>query len=151
MKLANLNQGLWPSTVFRSARPFPTAFEDAFKQFAGLFPTESSSDAIQPPMNASESEDRYLVEVIAPGFALDDIEVTVHGRVLTVTGKRSAERNEGDTVHRRERLEESFERSIEFEVPVDGESVTAELRNGILTIDLPKVEEAKARRIEVRS
>lgn len=104
-----------------------------------------------PPLNLWENDDNMFVEAELPGFGLDDLEIMVTGgNQLSIQGERKAPELEGGTWHRRERGFGSFSRLIELPGHVDSEKVSAEFKHGILTITLPKREEVKPRRIEVK-
>ena len=104
-----------------------------------------------PPLNLWENDDNLFVEAELPGFALEDLEIMVTGgNQLSIKGERQAPELEGGTWHRRERGFGTFNRALELPGYVDSENVSAEFKNGVLTITLPKREEVKPRRIEVK-
>jgi len=104
-----------------------------------------------PPLNLWENDDNLYVEAELPGFELRDLEIFVTGgNQLTIKGERKAPELEGGTWHRRERGFGHFNRSIELPGYVDSDNVSAQFKNGVLTITLPKREEVKPRRIEVK-
>ena len=95
--------------------------------------------------------DAHLVEAELPGFNLDELEMYVTGEnQLSIKGERKRPDPGKGTWHRQERGYGSFSRLIELPGPVDSSSVSAEFKDGVLTITLPKREEAKPRRIEVK-
>jgi HSP20 family protein len=101
-------------------------------------------------MVAGDDEVRILAEV--PGVASEDLEISVHGQTLTLKGKRPGpEAGDGVHLHRRERLAGEFVRSLQLPFRVDSEKVEASLKNGILTLRLPRPAEDQPRRIAVRS
>jgi HSP20 family protein len=104
-----------------------------------------------PPLNLWENDDNLFVEAELPGFALEDLEIMVTGgNQLSIKGERKAPELEGGAWHRRERGFGRFNRALELPGYVDSENVSAEFKNGVLTITLPKREEVKPRRIEVK-
>jgi HSP20 family protein len=103
-----------------------------------------------PLLNISEDDDRVYVEAELPGMELEDLEILVHGSQLSIKGQRPEPSGEGQTWHRQERGYGKFARLVELPFDVDQAKVEAHLRNGILTITLPKREESKPRRIEVK-
>jgi len=105
---------------------------------------------LYPALNVWEDEDSYTAEAELPGFRLEDVEVNVRGSELSISGERKPEEKEGMTWHRRERGFGKFHRALEFPLPVDAEKVQASLKNGVLTVTLPKAEAAKPRKIQVR-
>ncbi len=113
-------------------------------------PGRSSRSAF-PPLNMWESDDNMYVEAELPGFELEDLEILVTGgNQLSIKGERMPPKLEGGTWRRRERGFGKFSRSIELPNDVDAENVSAELKLGVLTISLPKREEVKPRKIEVK-
>jgi HSP20 family protein len=76
--------------------------------------------------------------------------VQVHGDELTISGQRGDTRGDQATFHRRERGSGRFRRSIGLPIPIDAERVEATLKDGVLTLTLPKSQSAKPRKIDVR-
>ncbi|GIX00326.1 MAG: molecular chaperone Hsp20 [Pirellulaceae bacterium] len=105
-----------------------------------------------PPLNLWEDDNNLYVEAELPGFELSDLEIYVNGdNQLVLKGERKPPQIEGGTWHRQERGYGSFNRMVELPEHVDPDKVAAEFKNGVLTITLPKREEAKPRRIEVKA
>ncbi len=82
-------------------------------------------------------------------MTLEAIDIQLLGKKLTIKGERSATRDETVTHHRRERYNGSFERELTIPVEIDADGVKADLRDGVLTVTLPKAAAARARKIEV--
>lgn len=104
-----------------------------------------------PALNIWEEADTLVAEAEMPGMRMEDIEVMVVGNELTIKGQRSSTDTNGATYHRRERTTGSFSRSIRLPYDINAEAVEATLKDGILTIRLPKAESARARKITVKS
>jgi HSP20 family protein len=104
-----------------------------------------------PAINIWEDEDNILFEAEVPGLTMNDIELFVVGNELTVKGERNEERDERKTYHRRERGIGSFSRVIHLPVDINADKVEAVLKNGVLTVTLPKAETAKPRKVEVKA
>jgi HSP20 family protein len=104
-----------------------------------------------PAVNMWEDEQHIYAEAELPGLTPDQVQVSVLGDALTISGNRQINLPEGATVIRRERGDVSFERSIRLPAEVQSDSVEASLRNGVLTISMAKAPEHQPRRIEVRS
>jgi HSP20 family protein len=104
-----------------------------------------------PPLDLSEDQNNLIVEVELPGVKKDDLEVSVHNGVLSISGERPVVESEQKdaTYYRQERFHGRFHRSITLPKPVELDAVKADYRNGILTVTLPKTEEARPRQIEV--
>ena len=103
-----------------------------------------------PPLNAWENADGLTIEAEVPGLKMEDLELTVHDDVLTLRGKRKNDHAEGAAVLRHECEAGAFERSLRLPYPTEEAHVSATLKNGILTITLPKAEALKPRKIEVK-
>lgn len=104
-----------------------------------------------PPLNLWEDDDNLYVEAELSGFELSELDITVTGdNHLAIKGERKEPELEGTTWHRQERGYGSFHRMIELPEHVDPDKVLAEFKHGVLTVTMPKREEAKPRRIEVK-
>jgi HSP20 family protein len=105
-----------------------------------------------PALNIWEDDDNLFVEAELPGLELSDLEIYVSGEnQLSLKGERKLPALEKGTWHRQERGYGAFSRLVELPYAVKAERVTAQFRNGVLTITLPKREEVKPRKIEVKS
>jgi len=103
-----------------------------------------------PPLDLSEDNDNLVATVEIPGLSKENLDVSVHEGVLSISGERvRANERETDEAHRRERIYGRFHRSISLPKPVKIEAIKAIYRDGILTVTMPKTEEAKPRQIEV--
>ena len=101
-------------------------------------------------IDVQENEDAYTVYADLPGINLDDINVNIHDDVLTISAETHAEEYDENTrVLARERRTGKFSRSLRFPVAVDGNNISADFDNGVLSIVVPKAEEAKPRQIPV--
>ncbi len=111
-----------------------------------------STSAAFPAMNLWDDGEGFVVEAELPGIAMDDIEIFVDGgNQLTVKGQRAASIEQSGTWHRRERGHGQFKRTIALPSDVDSEKVEAILKNGVLTITLPKPEAIKPKKISVKA
>ena len=109
------------------------------------------TDAGYPALDLWEDEDKLYVEAELPGMELGDMEIFVNGDdQLSIKGERKPPEIEKASWHRRERGFGSFSRLMSLPQNVDAEMVQAEFKNGVLTIAMPKKEESKPRRIEVK-
>src|SRR5246127_3609866 len=104
-----------------------------------------------PAMDLYQNNDNVVAQVELPGMRKEDIEISLHDGTLTVAGERKAERANGEKAERTERYIGKFRRSITLPTPVDSSKVSATYRDGILTITLPKTEEAKPKMIQVKA
>jgi HSP20 family protein len=106
--------------------------------------------AWNPSVDIYENKDQIVLEAELPGMKREDFELSVENNVITLRGERQFEKkDDSDNYHRVERSYGSFTRSFTLPQTVSGEGATAEYRNGVLRVALPKREETKARRIEI--
>lgn len=104
-----------------------------------------------PLVDVVEDEKEYLIKAELPEVKKEDVKVTVENGVLTISGERKAEHEEkGKTYHRIERSYGRFERSFTLPDSADAEKVSAEFKDGVLYVHLPKSEKAKPKAIEVK-
>lgn len=103
-----------------------------------------------PALDVYQDKDLVLVKVELPGVKKEEIEITLHDGVLSIAGERKheAEAKQGDSF-RSERVFGRFHRSVALPTPVDSTRVAAAYKDGILTVTLPKAEEAKPKQIQV--
>lgn len=104
-----------------------------------------------PPLDLYQNNDNVVAVVELPGMQKDEIEISLHDDTLTIGGERrkeSAGKN-GEKAERSERFVGKFRRSITLPARVDANKVSATYRDGILTVTLPKAEEAKPKQIHV--
>jgi HSP20 family protein len=114
-------------------------------------PRGTSGAGAFPALNVWEDDDAYHVSSELPGLELEDLEILVNGgKQLTIKGERKEPQVDDATWHRRERGFGSFARAVDLPGLVDSERVQARFHNGVLTVDLPKAEQAKPRRITVQ-
>jgi HSP20 family protein len=122
--------------------------------FGGLF-NEKTTPFVGikgPAVNVWEKDDGFVLEAELPGFTIDDVDVTVEGAEVVFRGERKAESPAVDsTLHKRERWFGKFERRLEFPVEIDAEKAEATMRDGVLTLVLPKSPAAAARKISIKS
>jgi HSP20 family protein len=106
--------------------------------------------AAGPALNLYESPQGFFVTAEVPGMTEKDLQISVRHDTLEIRGERKARAPEGYEVHRREREERTFSRTVTLPSPVNADDVKATLKNGILTLELPKSKEAMPRSIPVR-
>jgi HSP20 family protein len=103
-----------------------------------------------PAADFYETEKELVVELEVPGFDEKELDLKVSDHMLTVTGERRQEKEEKDkTFHLHERLEKRFERTFSLPPEADVDQVGATFRKGILEVHVPKIERAKARKIDI--
>lgn len=109
-----------------------------------------SSSVNSPAVLVYETEAEYVFQAELPGWARDQVAIDFENQTLTISGRRDLGQEEGRQYHRVEGFYGQFTRSFTVPGVVNFEDVEAELKDGILTIHLPKREEAKPRQIEVK-
>ena len=103
-----------------------------------------------PSIDVSETKDNVVVRAELPGMKREEIELTLHEGTLSISGERKTENKYEDSeIHRSERFFGRFQRSIGLPSPVNADKVKAQYQDGVLTITLPKTEEAKPKQIDV--
>ncbi len=104
-----------------------------------------------PPLDVFQDKDHVFVKVELPGMKKEDIQISLHENTLTISGERKQEQEvkEGDG-YRSERFFGRFHRSLTLPVSVESSRVTAQYKDGILTVTMAKAEEAKPKQIEVK-
>jgi len=105
-----------------------------------------------PPLDIYETDEKFVVTMELPGIEADDVDVSVEDSTLTVTGERRfyAEVDE-ESFHRVERRYGHFVRSLALPSTADAEHIAASFDKGVLTIEVPKLEQAKPRKITVKA
>lgn len=104
----------------------------------------------QPRTNMYDNGDHFEVRAEVPGLAKGDLGIKIQGNYLEISGTRKSDAPEGYKTHRVERKASTFTRSFTLPSDVDVEKVEAGLKNGILTLTLPKAEAAKPKQIEIK-
>ena len=103
-----------------------------------------------PALDVHEDKDSFVVRTELPGLKREDIEVSLHEGALLIAGERKAEaKQEGVEIHRQERYYGKFQRVLTLPTPVAADKIAAQYKDGVLTVTLPKVEEAKPKKIDV--
>ena len=122
-----------------------------FDRFQGGMADEGQTSTWLPAVDIVEADVNYIVRVDAPGVAKDDVKITLQEDVLTIKGekKREAEKKD-ENLRRVERSYGMFQRSFTLPTAVKSDEIEASFEGGVLTIRLPKAEEAKLKEIEVK-
>lgn len=130
---------LWPA--FGRLTGLPDELERLF---------ESPLTGWAPALDVHEDKDSFSIRAELPGMKREDIEVTLQDGALVISGERKEEKvGEETTVHRQERYYGKFTRVLTLPAAVSGDKVKAQYKDGILTVTLPKAEEAKPKAITV--
>ena len=103
-----------------------------------------------PAIDVKENENEYKVVAELPGMNKDDVKISVTDNIVTIRGEKKAQVEEkNDNWHQMERTYGAFERSFTLGMSVDPNGVKARFENGVLTVSLPKSEEARPRDIRI--
>lgn len=104
-----------------------------------------------PPIDLSETNDKFTIKAEIPGIDPKEIDISVNNNTLLIKGEKKEEKEEkGKNYYRMERRYGSFSRSIDLPASVDTNKVSAEYKNGVLEINLQKKEEVKPKQINVK-
>jgi HSP20 family protein len=130
----------------------PSLRDELSRLFDFALPTRDSGlfSGWTPALDVYDEKDNFVVKAELPGLKKEDIDINVHNGVLTISGERKqeTEKKEGQTF-RSERYFGRFQRSLTLPAAVDVQKVKASYKDGVLTIDLPKAEEAKPKQIAI--
>lgn len=139
--------------VLRMTDPFATllavqrAMDNAMR--SDWFGTRTSGRGAFPPVNVfSEGED-YVVVAELPGVKKEDLDVQIKGDTVRIQGKKVAEIGDEVSVHRRERSEGQFDRTLTLPALLNAEKASADYRDGVLTLRLPRAESEKPRSVAI--
>jgi HSP20 family protein len=123
-------------------------FDSVFDRF--LHGVAGNSGAWSPPVDIEETTEAYSVRVELPGLTPEAVDVSIEKGVLSVTGKKEAQvRGEGVEHHLTERRTGQFNRTFKLPEVVDADSVEGKFKNGVLELNLPKVPQAKPKKVEI--
>ncbi len=112
-------------------------------------PEAVRGSAWEPVSDVFEDEAGFVIQMEVPGLSREDVTVTVEGDLVLVRGERRALDHKPESYHRTERRYGPFARSFRLPAPADGSAVTADLREGLLCIELPRLRRSAARRVRV--
>lgn len=138
--------------MLRNKRFLPSFTDDFFGNdfLSGFF--DSSVNRTIPEVNVLENNDAFMIEVAAPGLEKKDFKIDLNNKVLSISSERETKKiDEKEKYIRREFSYSSFQRSFSLPDSVDQEKIKANHKDGILTIEIPKREEAKEKPVrEIR-
>ncbi|QDU30669.1 Spore protein SP21 [Anatilimnocola aggregata] len=126
--------------------------EDVLGRFLGE-PTDGwLTSEIAAPLDIAETVNAFELRLDAPAMNAQDFDIDVNGNVVTVRGERKEEKEEkGKTWHRTERRTGKFARTVTLPCNIQADEVAAEYTAGVLTVKLPKTEEARPKKIVVKA
>jgi len=134
--------------LLTSQREYVRLLKEAFSPMSGE--TEVSTRSWAPPVDIYETEDAIVLKAELPGIDPKDVEVRVEDNTLYLKGERNYEKEVNEqNYHRIERSYGSFARSFSLPNSISAEKVKAEYKDGLLTLTMPKREEAKPKTIKI--
>jgi len=137
-----------PAVAYLNREPFARLFESFLNEAAQG--EEVSNRNWVPPVDIQETEEGYRLQAELPGLTREDIDITLENNVLRLSGERKFERDvKKESFHRVERTYGTFSRAFSLPQQVNAEGVRAGFENGVLTILVPKAEQAKPRKISI--
>lgn len=136
-----------PAAAYLTREPVSRMLDSFFNDLQG---EEVSNRGWVPPVDIQETEDAYRLLAELPGLTKDDISITLENNVLRLSGERKFEKDvKKESFHRIERTYGAFSRAFSLPQQVNPEGVQAAFENGVLTITVPKAEQAKPRKISI--
>ena len=141
---------VWPTVgrLFGLRHELDRLFESPFADLTG---EHGFLRIWNPAVDVYEDKDNVFVKAELPGMKKEEIEVSLHDGSLSISGERKSEKKSEDAgTYRSERFAGRFHRTLTLPSQVKADAVTANYQDGVLTITLPKAEEAKTKQIEVK-
>ena len=139
--------------VLRMRDPFATllavqqAMESAMR--SDWLGTRTSGRGAYPPINAFRSGEDFVLVMELAGVKKDDLSIEVKGDTVRIKGKKTIDARENASVHRRERAEGQFDRTLTLPAKIEAAQVRAEYRDGVLALHLPRAESEKPRSVAI--
>ena len=122
-----------------------------FHQFEGPFSHEGLQTQAWPQANLFDRGDSLRFVIALPGLTEKDVQISANAESMTIQGERKIQAPEGFVAHRQERNSLKFSRSFAFPARINVETIQASMKDGLLTIELAKAEDAKPRQIQIKA
>ena len=151
--MINTGTGIAPARNSVLQNRLNRLFEETFGPYTTQAPISDDPGAFTtwtPLCDIYETDKNIVIKTELPEVKRENVSVMFDNNVLTISGERKADEEKGQSYHRQERIYGRFLRSFTLPPFVDTGKITAESKEGMLLITLPKVEEAKAKQIEVK-
>ena len=133
-----------------NSKPVQKSFNNFMDDFFATVPSILRDDFITPnfrsftPVNVKETENEYVLDVVAPGFQKEDFKINLDNNTLTISAEKKEEAESKDEKYiRKEYNHQSFKRSFTIDETIDAENIAAKYVNGVLTLNLAKKQEVK--------
>jgi HSP20 family protein len=141
-----------PFENFQSLRRLNSVLDEAFSNWPFQQESGSITSSWYPACDVFEDKDAVKIVAELPGVKPEQVKLSLENNVLTIRGEKTQEAEErSERVHRYERSYGTFERAFVLPSTVDGDKISAQYQNGVLTILVPKVERARPREIPVQT
>jgi HSP20 family protein len=141
-----------PFENFQSLRRLNSVLDEAFSNWPFQQEAGSITSSWYPACDVFEDKDAVKIVAELPGVKAEDVKLSLESNVLTIRGEKKQEAEErSERVHRYERSYGTFERAFVLPSTVDGDKISAQYQNGVLTILVPKAERARPREIPVQT
>lgn len=111
--------------------------------------TRTAGAGAFPPINIFQQNDDFIAIVELPGVQKEDIDIQVKENTIRISGRKNLSFDEGSSIHRRERVWGEFDRTLSVPIRIEPDAVTAEYRNGVLALFIPRAESDKPRAIAI--
>lgn len=147
------NSGSVARSPFRGLFSRPM-FDDLFNQFLMDSNGSRVNEFMNAAMDVAETEQAFEVKMDLPGVKADEVDIQIDNNTLTVRGRRNEETEDRDDdkhFHRVERYSGSFSRSVVLPCSINEDESSAEFKDGVLNIVIPKTDDAKPRKISIKS
>lgn len=125
---------------------------DPFREMGGMMPFVGGPGVqLAPDFDVMETDSEYVFKADVPGIPEENIDITMTGNRLTVSGRREVEeQKEGESYYTSERAFGSFTRSFTLPAGCDADKIDADLKDGVLVLKVPKLPEVKARKVQIK-
>jgi len=140
-----------PTSLLGQLNELRREMDRVFREFAPDLGLTPPATGVFPPVNVWSDGETLFVEAEVPGVKLEDLDITAVGNELTIRGRREPLTGDNLVYHRQERGTGEFTRVLTLPVEVDADRIEAVVRDGVLTIRLPKAESARPRKIAVKT
>ena len=131
-------------------KPVQKSFNNLMDDFFATVPSILRDDFVTPsfrsftPVNIKETENDYVLELVAPGFQKEDFRINLDNNTLTISAEKKEDKeNQNEKFIRKEYKQQSFSRSFTIDENIDAENISAKYVNGVLTLNLVKKQEVK--------
>jgi HSP20 family protein len=141
-----------PGENFQTLRRLNSVLDEAFANWPFQQESASITSSWYPACDVFEDKDAVKIVAELPGVKPEEVKLSLENNLLTIRGEKKQEAEErSERVHRYERSYGAFERGFVLPSTVDGDKISAQYQNGVLTILVPKAERARPREIPVRT